>query len=137
MFAPQVTLREVRRTGGDIVLPDATVEETARAHGLVGHKQAAAQAQRGGRPVIIRRDVSGVQDGEPLTHFVALARDIEDFAATRRAMDAAAASAASPGVGAQVNNGINEWTSVRSRANFLVPPRARRACPGLPGWDRT
>lgn len=55
--------------------------------------------------------------------------------ATRRAVSAARAVAASPGITPQVNNGINVWIGVRRRANYLVPPRSRRLCPGLEGWD--
>jgi hypothetical protein len=134
MFGPQVSVEQARNPGPGII-PPGDVAGTARRHGLVGHAQAAAQARRNGRPIILRRDFNGLEGGQPLLHFVALQRSIADFVATRRAMDAPRAVAAHPGITPQVNNGINEWISVRRRANYLVPPRTRRSCPGLEGWD--
>jgi hypothetical protein len=134
MFAPQVSLEEAKRPGPGID-PPTDVEATARRHGFVGHAQAVAVVRRNGRPIILRRDFNGLDGRQPLVHFVSLQRDIADFVATRRAMDAPQAVAAHPGITPQVNNGINEWLSVRRRANYLVPPRSRRSCPGLVGWD--
>ena len=94
-----------------------------------------AAVRRNGRPLILRRDFNGLDGKQPLVHFVALQRSIDDFVETRQAMAAARAVAADQRVTPQINNGINEWTSTRSRANYLVPPRSRRTCPGLAGWD--
>jgi hypothetical protein len=135
MFAPQLTIAQVRGLRDAVPVPADTIGQTARRYGVVGHAQAAAQARRHGQPRILRRDFNSVDGGQALVHFVALQRSVADFVATRRAMDAAAAPAANPAIGAQVNNGINEWLTVRHRANYLVPPRSRRAFPLLPGWD--
>lgn len=134
MIAPQVPLRRVLDPGAGID-PPGDVEATARRHGLVGHAQAAAAARRDGRPRLLRRDFNGLDGKQPLVHFVALQRDIDDFVATRQAMAAARAVAADERVTPHVNNGINEWLSTRSRANYLVPPRSRRTAPALAGWD--
>ena len=134
MFAPQIPLRRVLERG-DGIDPPADVEGTARSHGLIGHAQSMAAVRRDGRPRILRRDFNGLDGRQPLVHFVALQRSIDDFVETRQAMAAARAVAADQRVTPQINNGINEWTSTRSRANYLVPPRSRRTCPGLAGWD--
>lgn len=137
MFAPQVSAAQVADPRAGIDPPSASVAETARRHGVVGHLQTTAAARRNGRPRILRRDFSSVDGDEPLVQFVSLQRSIDDFVATRTAMNAAKASAADQRVAPQVNNGINEWLSVRRRANYLVPPRSRRSFPGLDGWDAT
>lgn len=135
MFGPRISLEAVRDPGAGLD-PQPGVEATARRSGLVGHSQALGAARVDGRPRILRRDFNGLDGHQPLVHFVALQRSIEDFVATRTAMAAARAVAADPRVQPQVNNGINEWITTRRRANYLVPPRSRRTCPGLPGWDR-
>jgi len=134
MFAPEIKLERVLEPGDGIDPPDDVVA-AARRHGLVGHAQSMAALRRNGRPRILRRDFNGVDGRQPLVHFVALQRSIEDFVLTRQAMSATAAVAADERVTPHVNNGINEWTSTRSRANYIVPPRTRRTCPGLDGWD--
>jgi hypothetical protein len=48
-------------------------------------------------------------------------------------MNAADARTHHPGIGSREGNGINAFIEVRSRATFGVPPRARRAFPGLRG----
>jgi hypothetical protein len=56
-----------------------------------------------------------------VTHFVALQRSLEDFAATRARMDG--------------TRGIAPFLTVTHRGAFAVPARAQRAFPGLPGRD--
>jgi hypothetical protein len=134
MFAPEIKLEQVLapRDGID---PPTDVVAAAKRHGLVGHAQSMAALRRNGRPRILRRDFNGLDGKQPLVHFVALQRSIEDFVLTRQAMAATAAVAADKRVTPHINNGINEWTTTRSRANYIVPPRTRRTCPGLSGWD--
>ena len=103
----------------------------AARHGLVGHAQAAGRARLYGRPRINRRDFATLDDGRPGTHFVSLQRSIADFNATRAVMNAADAHTHHDAIGARRHNGINAFMDVRSRANFAVPPRSRRAYPGL------
>lgn len=134
MFGPRVTLERVAQPGAGLQ-PQADVVGSARQDGLVGHAQAVGAARRNDRPLLLRRDFNGLDGRQPLVHFVALQRSIDDFVATRQAMAAARAVAADQRVGPQVNNGLNEWISTRSRGNYLVPSRSRRTCPRLKGWD--
>lgn len=134
MFAPQISLRRVLEPEDGIDAPE-DLAGTAKRYGVVGHAQSMVAVRRDGRPRILRRDFNGLDGKQPLVHFVSLQRSIDDFVETRQAMAAARAVAADQRVTPQINNGINEWTSTRSRANYLVPPRSRRTCPGLAGWD--
>lgn len=136
MFAPQVSSADVAAFTDDAPSHPELLDQAARRYGVVGHAQAAAQARERERPLIIRRDFDSVDGGRALVHFVALQRTIDDFVATRQAMNAARASALNPSVGPQINNGINEWMNVAARANFVVPPRRLRSFPLLPGTER-
>jgi hypothetical protein len=111
MYGPHLTPRRAR----------ALVHDVPPGRGSAAHAQAVRGARRGGRPLLLRRDFSGVQGGEPVTHFVALQRSLEDFAATRARMDGA--------------RGIAPFLTVTHRGAFAVPPRAQRAFPGLPGRE--
>jgi len=134
MFGATTTPRDVaRRRRGIRFDADADLAAVQRRHGVVGHAEAAATARRDGDPVILRRDFNSVDRGGARVHFVALQASIDDFVATRRAMDARRAVGGV--VGVHVNNGITEWMTVESRANLLVPSRADRICPGLRGWS--
>ncbi len=84
--------------------------------------------------MILRRDFNSADGGAARVHFVALQQSIDDFVATRKAMDARKAVGHGT-VGVHINNGITEWMTVEARANLLVPPRRDRICPGLPGWS--
>ena len=68
-------------------------------------------------------------------HFVALQRTIEDFVTTRQAMNASRAQLQNPAITDTVNNGINEFIFVLKRANYVLPARAERSFPLLPGWS--
>lgn len=135
MFAADTTPAKVRRNPRGINHPaDVDVAKVADEQSVVGHAEAAAAARRNGRPVILRRDFNSADGGAARVHFVALQQSIEDFVATRRAMDARKAVGHGT-VGVHINNGITEWMTVEARANLLVPPRRDRICPGLPGWS--
>lgn len=135
MFAADTTPAKVRRNPRGINHPaDVDVAKVADEQSVVGHAEAAAAARRNGRPVILRRDFNSADGGAARVHFVALQSSIEDFVATRRAMDARKAVGHGT-VGVHINNGITEWMTVESRANLLVPPRRDRICPGLRGWS--
>ena len=102
--------------------------EDAHEHGMVGHAQKSARAREEGRPIILRRDFNSTDDGEAGLHFLSHQREIVDFVETRQAMtgsDIADESA----IGARTNNGILQYMTVRSRANYLVPPRDYRSLP--------
>lgn len=135
MFAADTTPAKVRRNPRGINHPaDVDVAKVADEQSVVGHAEAAAAARRDGRPVILRRDFNGADGGAARVHFVALQQSIDDFVATRKAMDARKAVGHGT-VGVHVNNGITEWMTVEGRANLLVPPRRDRICPGLAGWS--
>jgi len=135
MYAPQLTAAQVERFTTDAPSQPEHLGEAARTYGVVGHSQASAVARRHGKPLILRRDFDTTDDGEAGLHFVALQRDIADFVTTRRAMNAARATYINPAITETVNNGINEFIFVTRRANYLVPPRAQRSFPLLPGRD--
>ena len=136
MFAPQVTPAQVARFETDAPSHPKLLDAAARRYGVVGHAQAAARARRNGAPRILRRDFDTTDDGVAGLHFVSLQRTIEDFVATRTAMNAARSSYVNPSITDTVNNGINEFIFVTHRANYAVPTRAQRAFPLLPGRER-
>jgi hypothetical protein len=135
MFAADRTPADVDRHRQGLDNPARDLAAVARRHGVVGHAESMAAVRRNGRPRILRRDFDSADGDAAQVHFVALQRSIADFEATREAMNAARASSAGAGVGAQVNNGINEWITVTARGNYLLPPRGQRICPGLAGWS--
>ena len=106
----------------------AHVEDDAREMGFVGHSQKSAQAREDDAPVILRRDFDSTDDGHAGVHFLALQRQIDDFVATREAMNGTDAAEAG-GVGTRHNNGILQYMTVLRRGNYLVPPRERRSLP--------
>ncbi len=102
-----------------------------RHYGVVGHAQTSARARRAGKPLILRRDFDTADGGQAGLHFVSLQRAIDDFIATRSAMNASGAQFHNPAITDTVNNGINEFIFVLKRANYLIPARAGRSFPGL------
>lgn len=135
MFAPQLTSEEVAGLTDEAQTFAESIEETAREHGVVGHLQATVLARRDGRPIILRRDFDTTDGGEAGLHFVSLHRSIDDFVATRRAMNAAEMPFVHPAIGPRTNNGIKEFMFVVNRANYIIPPRSQRAFPLLPGRE--
>ncbi|MFA9416749.1 Tat pathway signal protein [Natrinema sp. HArc-T2] len=101
--------------------------EVAR-KGTVGHAQKAARAREDGEPIILRRDFDSTDGDWATTHFLSLQRSIDDFVKTREAMTGTDL-AKSSSVGTRTNNGILQYLTVQSRANYLVPPRERRSLP--------
>jgi hypothetical protein len=87
MYSPQTTPSEVARFTTDAPANPGQISEAIARHGLVGHSQASACARRHGRPRIIRRDFNTVDGGQAGLHFVSVQRSIDDFVATRNAMD--------------------------------------------------
>ncbi|WP_254538837.1 Dyp-type peroxidase [Halomarina litorea] len=106
----------------------AELNESAREYGRVGHSQKTALAREDGSPIILRRDFDSTDGGEAGLHFLSLQRRISDFVKTREAMNATD-DVDSPAVRQRVNNGILEYTFVRRRGNYLLPPRSLRALP--------
>jgi len=108
------------------------LEETARRTGRVGHAAKTAQARNEAfEPLILRRS-EGVnnslvrpREGTVGFNFSAVMEEIEDFVATRQAMNASHLDDHIEEGG----HGILPYMEVTSRATFLVPPRKRRSLP--------
>ena len=109
------------------------ITEAITKYGMIGHSQASATARQHNRPVIIRRDFDTVDGGHSGLHFVSVQRSIQDFVATRNAMNASGAHLVNKAITATANNGINAFIAVKRRANYIMPSRADRAFPLLPG----
>jgi hypothetical protein len=133
MYAPQVTQEQVNRFSTDAESDPALLGQAISRYGVIGHAQTSATARRKGRPIILRRDFDSTDGGQAGLHFVALQRAIEDFVATRTAMNASSAQLRNPSITDTVNNGINEFIFVTKRGNYLLPTRAERSFPLLPG----
>ncbi|WP_455449433.1 DUF7405 family protein [Natrinema thermotolerans] len=109
-------------------------DEAARRKGTVGHAQKTARAREDGEPIVLRRDFDSTDDDRAGLHFLSLQRSIDDFVTTRTAMTGGDLTDGS--VGRRTNNGILQYITVANRANYLVPPRERRALPEpAPGRD--
>jgi hypothetical protein len=133
MYAPQITPGQVSRFTTDAESDPNLLGQAISRYGVIGHAQTSARARRDGRPIILRRDFDTTDDGEAGLHFVSLQRTIADFVTTRTAMNAAGAQLQNPSITDTVNNGINEFIFVTRRGNYVVPTRAGRSFPLLPG----
>jgi hypothetical protein len=131
MYSPQTTVAGVKRLRTDASAEPNKLIEAIRRYGVIGHAQTSAQARRHNRPVIIRRDFDTIDGGQAGLHFVSLQRSIQDFVATRNAMNAAEAHKINPAITATANNGINAFMDVRRRANYILPSRRDRSFPLL------
>jgi len=104
------------------------LDATAREHGRVGHAQKNARVREDGSPIILRRDFNSTDGDEAGVHFLSLQRSLADFVKTREAMNGTDQTR-NLQIRQRVNNGILEYTFVKRRGNYLVPPRSRRALP--------
>ncbi len=134
MYSPQTTPEQVARFTTDAESNPGLLNQAIK-RGVIGHSQASARARRNGKPLILRRDFDTVDGGQAGLHFVSLQRTIEDFVTTRTAMNQANAQLQNPAITATVNNGINEFIFVLRRANYILPSRAQRSFPLLPGRE--
>jgi len=132
MYSPQTTVAQVARFTTDAESNPHQLHQAITKYGLIGHAQSSAQARRDGKPVILRRDFDTVDGGQAGLHFLSLQRTIEDFVATRKAMNQTGVQLLNPGITDTVNNGINAFMFVLRRANYIVPSRAARSFPLLP-----
>jgi hypothetical protein len=135
MYAPQVTPEQASGFTTDAEGDPGQLAQAVTRYGVIGHAQTSARARRGGKPVILRRDFDTTDGGLAGLHFVSLQRTIADFVTTRTAMNAAGAQLQNPSVTDTVNNGINEFIFVLRRGNYVIPARAQRSFPLLPGRD--
>jgi hypothetical protein len=132
MYSPQTSVAAAGRFTTDAAGEPAKIAEAITHYGVIGHAQASAQARRHGSPLIIRRDFDTVDGGRAGLHFVSLQRSIDDFVATRNAMNATGAHNINRRITGTRNNGINAFIDVRRRANYILPSRAGRSFPLLP-----
>ncbi|MFC7045361.1 twin-arginine translocation signal domain-containing protein [Halobacteriaceae archaeon GCM10025711] len=105
------------------------VEDHANEYGRVGHAQKAATVREDDSPLILRRDFDSTDGDRAGLHFLALQRGVADFAATKQALNATDLVERNPAIRQRVNNGILEYTFVKRRGNYLLPPRRHRALP--------
>ncbi len=131
MYAPQVTPEQVNNFTTDAESDPNLLGQAINRYGVIGHSQTSARARRHGQPLILRRDFNTVDGGQAGLHFVSVQRSIEDFVTTRNAMNAPSAQLQNPAITDTVNNGINEFMFVLRRANYILPPRAKRSFPLL------
>jgi hypothetical protein len=136
MFSPETDAAGVQKiieNKADSTADTKAIVTAIKDFGKVGHSQATAQARRHGHPLIIRRDFNTTDGDMAGLHFVSVQRSIEDFVVTRNAMNASGAHNINKKVTATKNNGINAFIKVRRRANYIMPSRADRSFPLLPG----
>ena len=132
MFAPDVSPEDIAEFGTDVPFADA-VHEHAQEYGEVGHHEKVARAREDGEPIVLRRDFNTADGGQAGVHFLSLQRSLADFRKTRRAMNGWYLRDEHPQVTDRKNNGLLEFITVQSRANFYVPPRNGRSFPLFTG----
>lgn len=130
MFSAEFSPAAVEDFTDGVPFSDAA-REHASEYGVVGHHEKVARARRDGEPRLLRRDFNTTDGGHVGVHFLSLQRSLDDFAETRRAMNGWYVRDDSAAVNDEENNGILDFITVVSRANFYVPPRNRRAFPVL------
>lgn len=128
MFSPSFTPDDVADLTTDVPFADA-VRDHARDHGSVGHHEKVARVRRDGEPLILRRDFNTVDNGVTGVHFLSYQRKLDHFRRTRKSMNGWYLRDDHPDITDRENNGILNFISTRSRANFVVPPREKRAFP--------
>ena len=133
MFSPETTVDGVPKLTNDAASEPGQIGSAIRTYGVIGHAQASAQARRNGKPLIIRRDFNTTDGGYAGLHFVSIQRSWQDFVVTRNAMNANGAHLVNKKITATKNNGINAFIDVRRRSNYIIPSRADRSFPLLPG----
>ncbi|WP_137286893.1 DUF7405 family protein [Halorussus salinisoli] len=130
MFSPEFSADDVAGFTDDVPFSD-DVTRHAREFDVVGHQEKVAQTRKDGEPVLLRRDFNTVDGGHAGVHFLSLQRSLSEFESTRKAMNGWYVRDDSPEITDRENNGILNFVTVRSRANFYVPPREKRAFPRL------
>ena len=128
MFSPSFSPEDVDSFTTEVPSPDDVVAQ-ARQHDVVGHHEKVKQVRQDGEPIVLRRDFDTVDGGRAGLHFLSLQRRLAHFRKTRKAMNGWYLRDDSPAITDRRNNGILEFVTVVSRANFYVPPRYDRAFP--------
>ena len=133
MYSPQTTPAQVARFTTDAASNPGQIHQAITRHGMIGHAQATATARVNNMPLILRRDFDTIDHDQAGLHFVSLQRTIDDFVKTRTAMNQTGAQLQNPAITDTANNGINAFIFVIRRGNYLIPSRADRSFPLLPG----
>jgi hypothetical protein len=128
MFAADTEPADVETFTNDVPFADR-VREHAGEYGVVGHTEKMARAREDDEPILLRRDFNTVDGGQAGLHFLSFQRSLVDFETARDAMNGWWLRDEHPEITDVDNNGLLRFVTVRSRANFYVPPRDRRAVP--------
>ena len=128
MFSPGFDPEDLADFDSTVPFEDDVAERVAE-HGVAGHHEKVARAREDGAPIILRRDFNTVDGGQAGLHFLSLQASLADFEKTRRAMNGWYLRDDHENVTDRANNGLLNFITVVSRANFYVPPRRDRSFP--------
>ncbi|WP_135534168.1 DUF7405 family protein [Halostella pelagica] len=128
MFSPEFSDEDVDEFTDTVPFSDA-VSDHASEHDVVGHHEKVARVREDGEPIVLRRDFNTVDGNRAGVHFLSFQASLDDFEKTRKAMNGWYVRDDSTKVRDRQNNGILEFITVESRANFYVPTREYRALP--------
>jgi len=129
MFSAEFSPEDLADLGQSMPFADAVRDHAS--DGAVGHWEKVRRAREGGEPLLLRRDFNTTDGQQAGVHFLSLQRDLRDFEKTRDAMNGWWLREEHDDLKDRQNNGILEFITVRSRANFYVPPRKKRAFPDV------
>jgi len=127
MFSAEFSPEDLPDMGSSMPFADAVREHAG--DGAVGHWEKVRRVREDGEPLLLRRDFNTTDGGQAGVHFISLQRSLTDFEKTRDAMNGWWLREEHPNLKDRANNGILEFITVLSRANFYVPPREKRAFP--------
>lgn len=128
MFSPRFDPGDTEEFDTDVPV-SGKLADIAREHGVVGHQEKVAQVRKEDEPLLLRRDFNTVDAGQAGVHFLSLQRTLDDFVRTRDAMNGWWLRGESDAITDRRNNGLLNFITVVSRANFYVPPRNDRVFP--------
>jgi hypothetical protein len=130
MFSPDFSPSDVDSLTDTVPFADSAFDHAAE-FGVVGHHEKVARTREDGQPVILRRDFNTTDGGRAGVHFLSFQASLDDFVATRKAMNGWFLRNEHEQVTDRKNNGLLNFIEVESRANFYVPPRSDRAFPAF------
>jgi len=130
MFSPDFSPSDIDALTDTVPFADSAFDHAAE-FGVVGHHEKVARAREDGKPVILRRDFNTTDGGRAGVHFLSFQASLDDFVATRKAMNGWFLRNEHEQVTDRKNNGLLNFIEVESRANFYVPPRSDRAFPAF------
>ncbi len=127
MFSSEFSVDDLADLGQSMPFADAVREHAGE--GDVGHWEKVRRAREDGEPLLLRRDFNTTDGQQAGVHFLSLQRHLDDFEKTRDAMNGWWLREEHEDLKDRQNNGLLEFITVRSRANFYVPPREKRVFP--------